>query len=396
MSATKMPWAPRLPKLNLRRPYRAATLSEWSLLPLRAFLGFTFAYAGLQKLANPNFFIASAPISIQHQLAGAVRFSPIHALLHPLLPYAGLIGMIIAYCEIAIGLGTLLGFCSRLAAIGGALLSFSLFLTVSFHSSPYFTGADIVFFFAWLPFTIAPGGRQLSLDGYLDRVLRTKRSVPVEELVALPFAQVQELCGKFDRGTCATLAGACNAITCPVLVGTVAPIATPVAITAVDRRRVVVAGATAGALGTATLLLGGTVAALGKMVGGASSSTTTNTVGTTGTTGATTSTTAAGAGTLIGKASAVPLGSAAVIQSLPSTGDPGIVFHLADGSWRAFDTVCPHNGCTVGWSQGSSLMVCPCHGSQFQVSNGDVINGPAPHGLTEFTVEERGGDLYLL
>jgi Rieske Fe-S protein len=41
-------------------------------------------------------------------------------------------------------------------------------------------------------------------------------------------------------------------------------------------------------------------------------------------------------------------------------------------------------------------MVCPCHGSQFQVSNGDVINGPAPHGLTEFTVEERGGDLYLL
>jgi hypothetical protein len=30
-----------------------------ALLPLRAFLGFTFCFAGLQKLANPDFFDAS-------------------------------------------------------------------------------------------------------------------------------------------------------------------------------------------------------------------------------------------------------------------------------------------------------------------------------------------------
>ncbi len=35
------------------------------LLPLRAFLGFTFCFAGLQKLANPQFFDAADPASIQ-------------------------------------------------------------------------------------------------------------------------------------------------------------------------------------------------------------------------------------------------------------------------------------------------------------------------------------------
>jgi hypothetical protein len=45
----------------------------WALLPLRAFLGFTFCYAGLSKLANPGFFDATSPISIQAQLAGAAQ-----------------------------------------------------------------------------------------------------------------------------------------------------------------------------------------------------------------------------------------------------------------------------------------------------------------------------------
>jgi len=44
-------WAvgPQWAAQGLRQP-------GWVLLPLRAFLGFTFCYAGLQKLANPDFF----------------------------------------------------------------------------------------------------------------------------------------------------------------------------------------------------------------------------------------------------------------------------------------------------------------------------------------------------
>jgi len=39
-----------------------------------------------------------------------------------------------------------------------------LFLTVSFHSAPYYTGADIVFAFAWTPLLLAGSGSVLSLD----------------------------------------------------------------------------------------------------------------------------------------------------------------------------------------------------------------------------------------
>ena len=135
-----------------------------ALLPLRAFLGFTFCFAGLQKLANPRFFDAADPASIQAQLAGAARRSPVHALISPLAHVAVPLGVLIAFGELAVGVGTLLGLRARLAAAGGLALSLMLFLTVSFHSAPYYTGADIVFAFAWTPLLLAGSGPVLSLD----------------------------------------------------------------------------------------------------------------------------------------------------------------------------------------------------------------------------------------
>lgn len=104
----------------------ARALSQWSLLPLRIFLGATFTYAGLQKLANPNFFDAKSPISIQSQLIGAAHTSPIHALLSHLGSVAVPVGVLIAVGEMSVGLGTLLGLFTRVAALGGLLLSLSL------------------------------------------------------------------------------------------------------------------------------------------------------------------------------------------------------------------------------------------------------------------------------
>jgi thiosulfate dehydrogenase (quinone) large subunit len=85
------------------------------LLPLRAFLGFTFCFAGLQKLANPQFFDAADPASIQAQLAGAARRSPVDALISPLTHVAIPLGILIALGELAVGVGTLLGLRARLA-----------------------------------------------------------------------------------------------------------------------------------------------------------------------------------------------------------------------------------------------------------------------------------------
>src|SRR5580704_1725452 len=79
----------------LRPPGHAETMAGWALLPLRAFLGITFVFAGLQKLANPGFFDSSNPSSIQAQLAGAQRVSPIHGLLGPISHVAIPVGLVI-------------------------------------------------------------------------------------------------------------------------------------------------------------------------------------------------------------------------------------------------------------------------------------------------------------
>src|SRR6185437_986414 len=107
--------------------------------------------------------------SIQAQLAAAARRSPIHALISPLAHVAVPLGILIAFGELAVGVGTLLGFRGRIAAAGGVVLSLMLFLTVSFHTSPYYTGADIVFAFAWTPLALAGSGSVLSLDTAIAR-----------------------------------------------------------------------------------------------------------------------------------------------------------------------------------------------------------------------------------
>ena len=60
---------------------------------LRAFLGVTFTYAGLQKLANRFFFNASNPGSIQAQLHASIATSPIGGLLRPAAHVRGGLGI---------------------------------------------------------------------------------------------------------------------------------------------------------------------------------------------------------------------------------------------------------------------------------------------------------------
>jgi thiosulfate dehydrogenase [quinone] large subunit len=61
----------------------------------------------------------------------------------------------------------------------------------------------------------------------------------------------------------------------------------------------------------------------------------------------------------------------------------------------AFDAVCPHAGCTVGYSQSAAKLVCPCHGSQFNAATGAVEVGPATTGLKSIPIAKGGnGQLY--
>ena len=363
------------------RPPRAWALSEWALLPLRLTLGVTFIYAALNKLANPDFTNFASPNSIQQQLLGSIRtHTPLAPLLGHAMDAAPLLGWTIAIGELAIGIGTLIGLWGRVAAVGGAALSFGLFLTVSWHASPFFTGADLAYFFAWLPLIIAGSGTALSVDAWVgERAAQREVSDP-PTLVSIPFADVQRLCGNFSQGKCSALDnGACSSGACPVLMGSRRPLDVRRKVDHVDRRNVIVGGAVALGVAGVSAVAAGATATIGGALAGKSSTTTPVTINSGGSSGKTFS---------LGLASNLAVGASATFN-IPSSDEPGIVIHNPDGTFVAYNAICPHAGCPVSYLASSQIIACPCHGSQFQPSNGDLIGGPSPTGLTALTVTQN-------
>lgn len=85
----------------------------------------------------------------------------------------------------------------------------------------------------------------------------------------------------------------------------------------------------------------------------------------------------------VGKAARLTHGSTTVIVSQPSSGE-----------YKAFSTVCTHQGCQVQ-VQDSNRIVCPCHGSEFAVSDGSVVHGPAESPLASYPVQVKGGKIFV-
>jgi nitrite reductase/ring-hydroxylating ferredoxin subunit len=71
-----------------------------------------------------------------------------------------------------------------------------------------------------------------------------------------------------------------------------------------------------------------------------------------------------------------------------------VVTQPAKGTFKAFNTVCPHQGCDVTTVKSGTIN-CPCHGSQFSVEDGSVKQGPAAKGLTEVTIKVNNGSVWL-
>ncbi|MEV6808180.1 DoxX family protein [Streptomyces sp. NPDC017248] len=137
--------------------------TRYALLPLRLFLGATFVYAGLDKLTDSSFLRSGGAGSIGDTLRAARDSAAVPALIDLALKNPAGFGYAIALGELAVGIGTLLGLFGRLAALGGALISLSLWLTVSWATTPYYYGNDLAYLMAWLPLVLA-GAPYLSLD----------------------------------------------------------------------------------------------------------------------------------------------------------------------------------------------------------------------------------------
>lgn len=305
----------------------------WILLPLRAYLGFTFLYAGLSKVGGRTFFDSSSPNSLHATLLAVRAHSPIGGLLGPVEQHPTAFGLLIAVGETAVGLGTLLGLWARVAALGGILISLPLFLTVSWNATPWYTGADLVYLFAFTPLLLGGAG-PLSVDAWLALRRDEDQAVGIRD--------------------------------------------------GDPRRRLLVTGmAGLGAL----LALG-----VARFARGSSSANPAATAGGQPSAGSTTPppapTTAAATGTALVAANAVPVGGAAQATD-PQTGDPMYVLQLRPGVFTGLDATCPHQGCSVSFVSASRGFVCPCHLSTFDAS-GAVTQGPASTGLTKIPVAKSG------
>lgn len=315
----------------------------YGTVPLRFFLGVTFVYAGLQKVADPGFLQPGSSTYIGTQLQAFAAHSPIAFLLDVFaLPTPQLTGVAVMAAEIVIGLLVIGGIATRWAAAAGAATNLVFFLSASWLVQPYFLGSDGIYTVAWI--TLAIVG---------DQGVLTARPLVFGPALA-----------KSPRERAADL----------------------------DRRRLLIqlGGAAVAAVWILGLLPrtrpGGGLAAPTSPSPTASPSTS-----------PTTSPSAAPSpsGTKVGAVADLRSSGFLNFQD-PKSGDPAVAVELSGGSVVAFDAVCTHAGCQVSYDTSQKLLACPCHGALFDPAHGAaVVAGPAPSPLPSIPVRVASdGNVY--
>ncbi len=366
-----------------------ATIPALAILPLRLFLGATFVYAGFQKIADPGFFQAGSRTYIGTQIAQFSQGSPVSFLLHAMGNVAVIVGLLTIITEVIVGVLVLFGLFTRPAAIVGLLLNMGLFLSASWHTYPYFLGADIVFVICWLTLALTGPGpfaldslAQLPMSGaFITRFGATTGPV-VHDVVRGPLPRPA------TSGGPEPLSGNSHMLTrAEALVG-------------------VVGAAVLVFLGLAPR--GGTSGQTSlKNLGGAASAGPTPRPTAAPAAGSTPAPTAAPAppaaagipagAKKIGNVSQLPVNTGGTVSD-PKSGDPAIIVHTTGNNFYAYDAVCTHAGCTVEYDPQQKLLVCPCHGGTFDPAHGaQVVAGPPPSPLAPLEMKiDPQGNIYLV
>jgi thiosulfate dehydrogenase [quinone] large subunit len=334
---------------------RASELG-WVLVPLRLFIGVTFIYAGLSKIADSSFLDDDSPSGLHATLAAVRDSSPIGGLLDPVQSHSFFFGLLFAIAETAVGLGVLAGLFTRVAALGGMALALSFFLTVSWGADPYYTGADIVFAFAFTPLLIGGAGGVLSLDKWLE----VARAADTEPAV--------------DRTRRGLVAGGLGLLGVLAVTGASFARSPKSTEAADDPTPTVTPSTTTSATPSASASAPATSAASETPATTAAPSPTPT-------------------GAVLAKTADIAVGKGEQVND-PKTGAPTWVLQLEAGTYTAVRSECPHQGCEVDFVSPSKGFSCPCHDSTFNAA-GKRLSGPATRDLTKVSVVVSGSDIHL-
>lgn len=336
-----------------RRPITAAD----AVLPLRLFLAISFIAAAWDKLSDPQFLDSTASRYIGKQLGGFAGVSPIGDFLtNVAVPNATLLGASVLVGEMAIGLGTLVGLFTRTAAFFGAVLSFTLWLTTTWHIKPFFLASDLPYALGWITLFVAGAHPFLSLDGQLARWLAQRNNIALPTPVLVPGVLARRnfviVAGASVVGGGVSLIAWSNTLkkAQPTAIIDDAPVATPT---------------TNPATTTVASVTSGTTAPLSA------------------------TTTAAVTGAVVAKLSEIAPGDALAFRT-PDTKERAILIRLHNDSLKAYNTTCTHDGCEVAYNKALKSLECPCHDARYELDAGKPTSGPTIVPLKAYKVQADG------
>jgi len=94
----------------------------------------------------------------------------------------------------------------------------------------------------------------------------------------------------------------------------------------------------------------------------------------------------------VGKTDEVPDGE---MRSYDASGVTVAVANAA-GSLYAFDDTCTHRGCSLAEGElDGTTVTCGCHGSEFDIRSGEVLNGPADEAVAHYEIKVEGGEIQV-
>ncbi|MBA3745301.1 Rieske (2Fe-2S) protein [Sporichthya sp.] len=106
---------------------------------------------------------------------------------------------------------------------------------------------------------------------------------------------------------------------------------------------------------------------------------------------------AAPKGAKLVKASDTPLASGDTIpvnSGYLFEADEYIVTQPTAGKFVGFDSLCTHEGCPVDVFDTPGVMSCSCHSTNFKITDGKVISGPAKKPMPKRPIIVENGQIY--
>ena len=94
----------------------------------------------------------------------------------------------------------------------------------------------------------------------------------------------------------------------------------------------------------------------------------------------------------VGPADEAPDGTLRRVEA----GGTAVCLGRVAGGWIAFDDTCTHEECPLSDGElDGAVVVCPCHGSEFDVRTGDVLTPPALEPLPIYETRVEAGELQV-